>query len=428
MPFPPQEKVPDQDFSRVLDTLASLISQLPSEVPLTSEADTCFKEFLPPFRLDPDYFAKTEDEIATLGEQLERVFGFNTRSSGDGVLTIEERGPGLSAMHDVLVEYYHKYPSNMVHKKWIIDIANAVEQVYVHNNVPVPTRQMVEKRKELDDVDSEVEILAPATKKVKQPHPGGAPENPLLARLITKHVREQGKRYFSCVACSMQRKGNASLDRAVKHALKCKKLEKYDKQLLLDVKAYAGESSLGAQLEDLEETEFGETINGRKKTGLDVAQLRAVGKQKEKKNWEIFQSRVDHAIMRLICVRGLVPNVIDSPEWKDLFALLNNNIRPTSSSTFADKIIPQEAAFVRERMVKLLRDSNNLTLSFDGSSTRHPESFYTTHITTPERVAYFLDGLEWRRGIFGFSPTPSCFVAGLRRAITFSFARVQYDQ
>ncbi|KAF7761741.1 hypothetical protein Agabi119p4_9733 [Agaricus bisporus var. burnettii] len=145
MPFPPPEKVPDQDFSRVLDTLASLISQLPSEVPLTSEADTCFKEFLPPFRLDPDYFAKTEDEIATLGEQLERVFGFNTRSSGDGVLTIEERGPGLSAMHDVLVEYYHKYPSNMVHKKWIIDIANAVEQVYVHNNVPVPTRQMVEK-------------------------------------------------------------------------------------------------------------------------------------------------------------------------------------------------------------------------------------------------------------------------------------------
>lgn len=137
MPLPPPEKIPGHEFAGILDTLAFLISQLPTRLPHKTESDTIFKEFLPPFELDPDYLAKTEDEIATIGEQLERVFGFKRRSSGDGVLDIKERGPGLSAVHGVLVEYFHKYPNNMVHKKWIVDITNAVEHVYLHYNVPV---------------------------------------------------------------------------------------------------------------------------------------------------------------------------------------------------------------------------------------------------------------------------------------------------
>jgi len=137
MPLPPPEKIPDHEFVGILDTLAFLILHLPTKLPHKTESDTIFKEFLPPFELDPDYFDKTEDEIATIGEQLERVFGFKARSSGDGVLDIRERGPGLSAVHGVLDEYYHKYPNNMVHKKWIVDITNAVECVYLNYNVPV---------------------------------------------------------------------------------------------------------------------------------------------------------------------------------------------------------------------------------------------------------------------------------------------------
>jgi len=137
MPLPPPEKIPEDEFAGILNRLASLILQLPTMLPYKPESDAVFKEFLPPFVLDPDYLDKTEDEIATIGEQLERVFGFKTRSSGDGILDIKERGPGLSAVHGVLVEYYHKYPDNMVHKKWIVDISNAVEHVYLHYNVPV---------------------------------------------------------------------------------------------------------------------------------------------------------------------------------------------------------------------------------------------------------------------------------------------------
>jgi hypothetical protein len=42
-----------------------------------------------------------------------------------------------------------------------------------------------------------------------------------------------------------------------------------------------------------------------------------------------FQNSVDHIIMRLICVRGLVPNLIDSPEWKELMNKLNGIYKPS---------------------------------------------------------------------------------------------------
>jgi transcription elongation factor Elf1 len=221
---------------------------------------------------------------------------------------------------------------------------------------------------------------------------GGAPENPLLAQLVKKHTHN-GKKSFSCVACGEQKKGNASLAQALKHALKCKKLEKSNKKLWSEVKVYTAKSSLGAQLKQSKKNPPKEPTSKKQNGGkLDVNHLWVVGKQKEKKSWEAFQSHVDHVIMRLICVHGLVSNIIDSAEWKDLLSLLNGNVRPTSSTTFADKIIPQEAAFVQDQMIDLLQTSSNLTLSFDSSSTQHPKSFYTAHVTTPQRISYFLDG------------------------------------
>jgi hypothetical protein len=37
---------------------------------------------------------------------------------------------------------------------------------------------------------------------------------------------------------------------------------------------------------------------------------------------------------------------------------------------------------------------NNLTLTFDGNTTRKPHSVYTVHATTPSRETYFLDAHE----------------------------------
>ncbi|KAG2116350.1 hypothetical protein BD769DRAFT_1778182 [Suillus cothurnatus] len=53
--------------------------------------DSQYPSFLQ-FSLDPDILEKTGDEVATLGEQLESVFGWKARTSGDGVIPILERG------------------------------------------------------------------------------------------------------------------------------------------------------------------------------------------------------------------------------------------------------------------------------------------------------------------------------------------------
>ena len=75
-----------------------------------------------------------------------------------------------------------------------------------------------------------------------------------------------------------------------------------------------------------------------------------------------------------------------------MLTLLNDHVRPTASTTYTTRIIPQEAVFVRGKMMNLLKTEDNLTLSFDGGSTRHPELFYTAHVTTQERKSFFVHG------------------------------------
>ena len=98
--------------------------------------------------------------------------------------------------------------------------------------------------------------------------------------------------------------------------------------------------------------------------------------------------------MKLICVAGLVPRILDSREWKEFMATANLKYHPTPSDKFEEEIIPNEAAFVRKQVMEILRKEENLTLTFDGNSTRKPQSVYTVHVTTKDRDSYFVDGYE----------------------------------
>ena len=98
--------------------------------------------------------------------------------------------------------------------------------------------------------------------------------------------------------------------------------------------------------------------------------------------------------MQLICVHGLVPNVLDSPEWKELMNKLNGTYKPSSSDAFHDSFIPQEAVFVQNKQIELLKGEEDLTLTFDGTTICNNESFYTAHATTPSQRSFFLDGHE----------------------------------
>ncbi|KAG0698210.1 hypothetical protein DFH29DRAFT_1019310 [Suillus ampliporus] len=139
LPHPPVESLSPEEFSALLDRLKHLLANLPSQMPLENGSDSLYGSFLS-FNLDPDILDKTGDEVATLGEQLEHIFGWRTRTSGDGILQIRERGKAIRALHPILKEYYEKYPSNNVLKKWVIDVIAGAEKAYETHGIAVSTQ------------------------------------------------------------------------------------------------------------------------------------------------------------------------------------------------------------------------------------------------------------------------------------------------
>src|ERR1700676_2798888 len=141
-------------------------------------------------------------------------------------------------------------------------------------------------------------------------------------QLITKYEDPKTKKKsYQCIAsdCGETRAGNATFDRVLKHATACKHLEKFSPKAYHDTLAQLGQSSLGAQLDETSQC----LPHGQ--TGLDMVPIHDQGKKIKEDARQLFQAKVDHIIMRLICVHGLIPNLIDSAEWKELMHVLNGN-------------------------------------------------------------------------------------------------------
>jgi len=138
MPFTPAETILQEEFLKVLDTLKVYLDNLPTQLPLVDGSISRYASFLS-FSLDPDILDHTGCEVATLGEQLEGIFGWKARTSGDGVLPILERGAAICAVHPLLQLYYSRFPKNNVLKKWVIDIAEGAEKVFSMYGVAVST-------------------------------------------------------------------------------------------------------------------------------------------------------------------------------------------------------------------------------------------------------------------------------------------------
>ena len=88
------ERLSHEDFRcHFLDRLKLLIEILPRQLPAKTEAESVFATFLA-FRIDPDLLELTGCEVSALSEQLKRVFGWNARTTGDGIVSITEHGNG----------------------------------------------------------------------------------------------------------------------------------------------------------------------------------------------------------------------------------------------------------------------------------------------------------------------------------------------
>src|ERR1700691_4517566 len=88
---------------QVFDRLKLLLDHLPRQLPIRTAKDSAFSLFLF-YTIDPDLLEKTGCEVSALGEQLKGVFGWKARTTGDGVVAIEECqcGEAICAMHTVL--------------------------------------------------------------------------------------------------------------------------------------------------------------------------------------------------------------------------------------------------------------------------------------------------------------------------------------
>jgi hypothetical protein len=111
-----------------LSELRILLSNLPKTLGLPSRSKTIYP--FVGFELDPELLDRTGDEVGALNEQLKGAFGWKSRTTGDGIIPILERGEHICAVVDVLEKYMDRNPANAVLEKWVADITEGAKKVY----------------------------------------------------------------------------------------------------------------------------------------------------------------------------------------------------------------------------------------------------------------------------------------------------------
>ena len=111
-----------------LSELRSLLSNLPTSLKLPSASNTVYP--FVGFKLDPELLERTGDEVGALNEQLKGAFGWKSRTTGNGIIPILERGKYICAVADVLEKYMGQNPANAILEKWVADISEGAKKVY----------------------------------------------------------------------------------------------------------------------------------------------------------------------------------------------------------------------------------------------------------------------------------------------------------
>lgn len=79
-----------------LSELKMLLTHLPRDLPNPSAKATKYP-FLS-FQPDPGFLERTESEVGAINESYKTIFGWKTRTTGDGIIPIVERGKNISSM------------------------------------------------------------------------------------------------------------------------------------------------------------------------------------------------------------------------------------------------------------------------------------------------------------------------------------------
>ncbi|KAG2344902.1 hypothetical protein BDR05DRAFT_998906 [Suillus weaverae] len=238
----------------------------------------------------------------------------------------------------------------------------------------------------------------------------GRPHTNMLEK-VTRQCHELGqpkKQWYRCIGenCRYSLAAPANRKRLLKHAASCHRLPI---TLHCEVTKLLASESLGAQVEKLEAArgEVLQTTNPSPMAYQDVesttASVVGVVVEHSKSRLEVECNKVgreylkawlDLAIVKLICAAAIPPTLVDYVEWKEIFLIANKAYHPSSGNLIADKHIPGEAAHVRILSIEFLKTRFNLTISYDGSTMKRPQSAYMVHFTTPDGCSFLIEGEE----------------------------------
>ena len=197
---------------------------------------------------------------------------------------------------------------------------------------------------------------------------------------------------FRCLGngCRMTWAAPRNKTRVLKHAGQC---ENIAPALRREVNHCLGNASLSSKIEEDEvviaQAQQSES-SPRASTSLSSSKeiiFTKIGREQQAR-------KISLTVVNLICGAGLAVSIAKYDEWKAFFQVVAPYYTPMSSSTIEDQHIPAEAARIRNIQIDELKKLYNLTVSFDGGSTRFPQSVELIHITTPEREVYFVEGHE----------------------------------
>jgi hypothetical protein len=109
--------------------LRALLERLPHSLPEWNGPD--FRVF----QADPEK-AVDYGIIGAINRDLEVTFGYASRSTGDGIIKLQGRGPALIAIADVLIQYSQEVPEEAaILDKWTEDLILAASNALATANV-----------------------------------------------------------------------------------------------------------------------------------------------------------------------------------------------------------------------------------------------------------------------------------------------------
>lgn len=251
--------------------------------------------------------------------------------------------------------------------------------------------------------------------------PGGAKKDPLLDLVSSYAYLKSDPKKKVIVRCAGAAYGCSHTSsaprwkrRVLDHTVMCAKLDSVDPTLRDRIRTSLAQQSLGERVEslgsqqvdsqppplkrtrtlpDLMPGSSATTSNTSTAGGTHLKQP-SVFSASRKARVAKLKDQLDFDVLKLVCVGGIPPSKVDSKEWKTMWEHGNTDYEPVSASVLTESQIPNEAARITELVLEHLRQCTDLTITFDGNTTKLPESVYTVHIITPDQRVFLIEGDE----------------------------------